>query len=156
MDDAEKSDVDGRSRLFLGLTPTNLATVTGAFIRTGSTPPGVASLLAESRRLLVGAAHTYDNFVAASLKALHAADLALKLRVGLPGSDKRTLGKVIGYEREINPVLSPFRREWYAKFALHFRNKLSHPETSIAFPPGMSVPIVQSVHETVAELYPDP
>jgi hypothetical protein len=52
-------------------------------------------------------------------------------------------------------VLSSVRREWYTEFALHFRNKLSHPDQSIAFSPGMSVPMVESVHEAVAELYPD-
>jgi hypothetical protein len=156
MDDAVNSDIDDRSRMFVGLTRENLAAVTASFVRTSATPDGVASLLGEARRLLVGASHAYDNFAVAPLKALQAADLALKLRVGLPSTDKRTLGKVLEYERQSCPVLSSVRREWYTKFALRFRNKLSHPDESIAFSPGMSVPIVESVHEAVAELYPDP
>jgi hypothetical protein len=155
MNDAGSSDIDDRSRMFVGLTRENLAAVTASFVRTSATPDGVASLLGEARRLLVGASHAYDNFAVAPLKALQAADLALKLRVGLPSNDKRTLGKVLEYERQSCPVLSSVRREWYTEFALHFRNKLSHPDQSIAFSPGMSVPMVESVHEAVAELYPD-
>lgn len=151
----DDSDIDNRSSLHVGLTPANLAAVSGRWPRTAATPSGVASLLAESRRLFVGAALSYDNFVAAPLKALQAADLVLKLRVGLPAEDKRTMGKVIEYEREVHPVLNDYRRQWYSEFALHYRNMLSHPKESIAFGAGLSAPIVRSVHETVAELFPD-
>lgn len=153
---ADPSDIDDRPRLFFGLTPENLASVTVEWPRTAATPDGVASLLAESRRLFVGAAHSYDNFAAAALKALQAADLALKLRVGLPPGDTRTMGKVIEYERVERKVLSDYRRGWYAEFALHFRNELSHPRGTVAFSPGMSAPMVRSVHEAISELFPDP
>jgi len=152
----DSDDIDHRSALFVGLTPENLSAVSAEWPRTRATPPGVAGMLAESRRLFVGASQSFDNFVAAPLKALQAADLALKLRVGFQAEDKRTMGKVIVFEREKRPVLSEHRREWYTEFALHFRNKLSHPYEAIAFSPGMSAPMLKTVHEAVAELFPDP
>lgn len=149
------SDIDHRSGLFHGLTQENLASVTAGWPKTGATPLPVADLLAESRRLFVGGAHTYDNFVAAPLKALHAADLALKIRLGLSAKDKRTLGQLIICERDVRPVLSPQLRQWYTTPALKLRNRLSHPDASMALTPGASGPIVESVHVVVAEMFPD-
>jgi hypothetical protein len=148
-------DIDRRSGFFHGLTQENLASVTAGWAKTDATPPAVAGLLAESRRLFVGGAHTYDNFVAAPLKALHAADLALKIRLGLPDDIKRTLGQLVRYERDVRPVLSPQLRQWYSTPALTLRNQLSHPDTSMALTPGASAPIVESVHNVVAEMFPD-
>lgn len=123
-------------------------------VRTASTPPAVADILAEARRLFLGA-HTYDTFVAAPLKALHAADLALKPKLGLPASDKRMLGQLIKLEREDRRVLSPQVRQWYGVGALQMRNRLSHPDASMALTPGASAPIVASVHAVVADMFPD-
>ncbi len=144
-------DIDDRSRHF-AMTREVLAGVAGDWPRASPTPERVAELLAEARRLFVGGAVTYDNFVAAPLKALHAADLALKLKLGLPATDRRTLGQLIGYERD-HPVLSDRLRRWYELPVLHFRNKLSHPSEPMAFTPGMSAEILESVHAAIAEMF---
>jgi len=144
-------DIDQRSRLFVGLTRENLARVADSWPVSVKTPPGVTELLAESRRLFVGAAVSYDNFVASSLKALQAADLALKLRLGFDSEEKQTMGQLVNYE-ESHPVLDPETRRWYSN-ALYFRNKFSHPEHSIALPPGGAEPILRSCHERIVRLY---
>lgn len=155
MTTTDRADIDRRSDLFHRLTQDELADVAATWLRTTATPESVAGILAESRRLFVGASQCYANFAAAPLAALHAADLALKLRVGLPPADTRTMGMVIKLERETHPVLSTHRQEWFSEFALYFRNKLSHPQQSAAFSPGMSAPMMQSIHEAVAEVFPD-
>lgn len=147
------SDADTRSHLFASLTAGVLDEATRAMPRTAATPPGVASLLTEARRLLLGASVSYDNLAAAILKAFQAAELALKARLGL-GADRCTLGRVLAYEKT-HPVLDDYTREWYTNFVLHFRNKLSHPHESIAFTPGMALPIVEGVHAAITELFPD-
>jgi hypothetical protein len=144
-------DIDQRSELFVGLTREDLARVTASWPITANTPPDVAELLAESRRLFVGGAISYDNFAASSLKALQAADLALKHCLGFDSTDKRTMGQLISHERS-HPVLDPETREWYSEFALHFRNELSHPERSVAFSPGLAEPVLRTCHERVAGL----
>ncbi len=125
------SDIDERSERFVSLTRDNLAQLAADWPVSADVPPGVAELLAESRRLFVGAAVSYDNLVASALKALQAADLALKLRLGFDSAAKRTMGWLISHEKD-NPVLDPEVREWYSQFALHFRNQFSHPNRSVA------------------------
>lgn len=147
------SDIDERSRSF-AMTRESIAEATRGWPRTDGTPDGVANLLGEARRLLVGGAITYDNFIAASLKSLHAADLALKLRLGLPVADCRTLGQLITYERDACQVLSPSLRDWYSKPVLHLRNKLSHPSETMALTPGLAAEILESVHFAIAEMFP--
>jgi hypothetical protein len=147
-------DIDRRSELFVGLTRQNLAAVTARWPVSASTPTEVADILAESRQLFVGAAITYGNFVTASLTALQAAELALRLRLGLAPDDKRTMGGLVRYE-ENRWVLDPDTRDWFSTFTLHFRNRLSHPRNRTAFTPGMAEPIVRTAHERIAMIFPD-
>ena len=147
-------EIDDRSPDF-SMSREELAGVAGEWQRVSTTPVNVAALLAEARRLFVGGAVTYDNFAAASLKALHAADLALKLKLELPATDRRTLGQLIAYERDRLPVLSDRLRGWYTHLARRFRNKLSHPSEPMAFTPGMSEAILESVHAAIAEMFGD-
>lgn len=147
------SDADTRSHVFASLDPGVLDAVTRAMPRSAATPAGAAALLTEARRLLLGASVSYDNLAAAILKSFQAAELALKARLGL-GADRCTLGGVLAYEKA-HPVLDGYTREWYTNFVLRFRNRLSHPNESIAFTPGMALPVVEGVHAAVAELFPD-
>lgn len=150
---AETSDLDGRSALLYGWTPENIAQLTSAWPRSATTPQPVQDLLAESRRLLVGSALCYDNFAAASLKALQAAEHALRLRLGDRAGEKATLGQLLRTEG-IDDVLDASQREWFTEFALNFRNLLSHPHESVAFSPGMAEPFLRTAHEIVAQLFP--
>ena len=54
-------DIDKRSERFVGLTRENLAQLAADWPVSADVPPAVAELLAESRRLFVGAAVTYDK-----------------------------------------------------------------------------------------------
>ena len=98
--------------------------MSGSWPLSENTPSAVAELLAESRRLFVGAAVCYDNFVASSLKALQAADLVLKLVLGFDPDEMRTMGQLLKFE-QTHPALDSETREWYTEFALRFRNDLS-------------------------------
>lgn len=150
---SELHDVDHRSKLFLGLTSETLARHTASFVRTVSTPAPVAELLSEARRTFVGAAACYDNFASSAFKSLQAAELALRLRV--PDFPSRsTLGQLV-YNSAVERILTPELLEWYRGFALHFRNELAHPNTSVAMTPGMAEPFVRTSHDVVAKLYPD-
>lgn len=146
-------DIDHRSSLYIGLTQENLARHVASFARTASTPSGVADLLGEARRTFVGGAASYDNFASAALKSLQAAELALRIRVAGPSS-RRTLGQLL-HDPAVERVLTEKRFHWYREFALHFRNKLAHPERSMAMTPGIAEPFVRSAHQVVAELFPD-
>lgn len=148
-------EIDNRSRHFFGLTPENLAQEAARWPRTGSTPEAVSGLLVEARHLWVGASACYSNFVASSLKALHAAELALRARLEVPDENRITLG---GLFREHN-VLAALDHDlerylWFHTFALRFRNDLSHPKSVKAFTPGMAVTFLRTGHEQVAMLYP--
>ena len=148
------AEVDRRSEMFLGLTEENLARIASDWPRTDATPPAVAGLLAESRRLWVGAAHTYANFVASSLSALHGAERALRLRLGVLAGTRKTFGQLVytgGVEAVLDHDLD--RIAWYRRFALHLRNRLSHPDEVLALTPGTAEPIVRTCHEQVAFLY---
>lgn len=151
MDDIE--DIDERSALFVGLTPENLARHVAAYRRTANTPGPVATLLAEARRTFVGAATCYDNFASAAFKALQAAELALRISTGKTGK-RATLGLLLR-SAEAELVLSPDQLNWFREFALHFRNRLAHPDGSIAMTPGMAEPFLRSVHELVAAMFSD-
>lgn len=148
----QHTDIDRRSEHFVSLTRENLARVSAQWPRSVDTPPDVVELLAESRRLFIGAAVSYDNLVASSLKALQAADLALKLRLGFDSTAKRTMGQLIKHEKD-HPVLDPETREWYSQFALHFRNEFSHPHRSVALTPGLAEPILRACHERVVRIF---
>lgn len=148
----ESPDIDRRSELFVGLTRENLAAVTATWPLSAATPAAVAEILVEARQLFVGAAVTYGNFVTASLTALQAAELALRLSLGLAPDDKRTMGGIVRYE-ENHRVLDPDTREWFSTFALHFRNRLSHPRDRTTFTPGMAEPILRTAHERVAMMF---
>lgn len=152
-----EKEIDHRSRMFLGLTRENLAMAAAAWPRTEATPDRVKELLSEARRLWVGAADSYDNFVASSLKSLHAAELALRLRLGVKDGDRATFGQLFT-ERDVFRVLDRDlgRYLWFHKFALHFRNELSHPKQSKAFFPGVAEGFLRSSHEQVGMLYPGP
>ena len=78
----ELVDIDQRPSLFIGLTPENLARHAATFPHTTATPSTVSSLLAEARRTFVGVAACYDNLASAALKALQAAELALRVLMG--------------------------------------------------------------------------
>lgn len=147
-------DIDRRSLLFVGLTPENLAGVTGTYPRSAFTPREVADLLAEARRLFVGAAHSYDNFAAASFKALQAAEHALRWRLGERAAEKATLGQLLQVEG-VTEILGDRWSAWFREFALHFRNSFAHPTGSTALPPGMAEPFVRTAHEVVAFLFPE-
>lgn len=93
--DAWLSEIDSRPALCYGLTEHNLARLAAGWARTGATPPAVAGLLAEARRLWVGGAAVYDNFTAASLKALHASEQALRVRLAVPDTKRVMLGQLV-------------------------------------------------------------
>lgn len=147
-------DLDHRSSLFVGLTPENLARHVASYARTSATPSNVRSLLAEARRTFVGGATSYDNFASSAFKALQAAELGLRERVGATQT-KSTLGVLLKQPTTAS-ALGPDILAWFQEFALHFRNRLAHPDESIAFTPGMAEPFVRSAHDVVAALFPDP
>lgn len=149
---AELEDIDGRSSLFVGLTPENLARHTATFVRSPNTPAEVADLLAEARRTFVGAATCYDNFASAALKALQAAEQALRVLTDRVES-RQTLGQLLR-TAEADAVLTPDQLAWFREFALHFRNRLAHPHGSIAMTPGISEPFLRSAHDIVADMFP--
>lgn len=146
-------DLDHRSSLFVGLTAENLARHVASYARTSATPSNVGSLLAEARRTFVGGSTSYDNFASSAFKALQATELALRELVGAAGT-KSTLG-VLLQQPTTAAALGPERLAWFQEFALHFRNKLAHPDESIAFTPGMAEPVVRSAHDVVAGMFPD-
>jgi len=152
-----EDEIDVRSANFVGLTRRNLAETASSWPRTGSTPPAVSDLLRESRHMWVGAADCYPNFVASSLISLQAAELALRLRLGLPDGDRATFGRLFTDHDAFSALdLDLARLEWYKRFALYFRNMLSHQKRPIAFTPGFAVGILSSTHENVALLFPGP
>ncbi len=150
----ELEDIDRRSALFVGLTPENLARHVDGFARTASTPRRVAGLLAEARRTFVGASVCYDNFASAALKALQAAEVALRVKTQTPAASRATLGKLVWSEDTV-AVLTASQLEWFRKFALHFRNRLAHPTEPIAMTPGFAEPFLRTAHEVIAEMFPD-
>lgn len=151
---AALDDMDHRSEHFIGLTRRNLVRHMSTLIRTSATPPNVAGLLAEARRIFVGTATTYDNFASAALKALQAAELALRELTGPPHRSRATLGGLIHSQRAAD-LLSPTQLAWFEGPALHFRNKLSHPAESAPMLPGVAELFLRSAHEIVAEMFPD-
>jgi hypothetical protein len=152
--DSWLAEVDRRSELFHGLSEENLARIAASWVRTGATPDAVSGILAESRRLWVGGAVVYDNFAAASLKALQACERALRLRLALPDA-KVTFGRLV-HRSAVPHILDYdlFRLGWFRQFAVRFRNELSHPRGMMAFTPGMAEGFLASAHERIAELYP--
>ncbi|MBI2710605.1 MAG: hypothetical protein HYX34_13085 [Actinobacteria bacterium] len=149
----EFEDIDRRSSLFVGLTSEALAQHVASYTRTDATPRSVSTLLAEARRTFVGAAACYDNFASSAFKSLQAAELALRERVG--GTERRlTLGALL-QQPTTAEALTPDQFAWFQEFALPFRNRLAHPDESIAFTPGMAEPFVRTAHEIVAAMFPD-
>jgi hypothetical protein len=149
----ELADIDHRPSLFVGLTPENLARHAAMCSRTAATPPTVANLLAEARRTFVGAAACYDNFASSAFKALQAAELALRVLMNETQS-RTTLGQLLR-RPDVETLLSSMQLAWFREFALHFRNRLAHPDDSMAMTPGMAEPFVRTAHDIVAELFPD-
>jgi hypothetical protein len=144
-------DIDSRPTLFFNLTSESLSEVTSDWPRPTSAPQPVQDLLAQARRILVGGAACYDNFVQAELVALQAAELALKHRLGLAGK-KLTLGALLNQADKVPGALTSYQREWFGQFALHWRNKLSHPDEAVAMTPGMAAQLVEGVHLLAGEL----
>lgn len=149
----QSSDIDDRSALLLGWTGENVARLTSTWPRTNTTPPAVHDLLAEARRLMMGSALCYDNLAAASLKALQAAEEALRLRLGDRAGARATLGQLLK-TGGVNDVLDATQVAWFTEFALPFRNLLSHPHGSVAFTPGFAEPFLRTAHEIVGQLFP--
>ena len=149
----EFADIDHRPSLFVGFTPENLARHTATFPRTGATPATVANLLGDARRTFVGAATCYDNLASSAFKALQAAELALRVAMGETQS-RTTLGQLLR-RPDVETVLNATQLAWFSEFALHFRNRLAHPNDSMAMTPGMAEPFVRTAHVIVAELFPD-
>ncbi len=149
----EFEDIDCRSSLFVGLTSEALARHVASYTRTNATPRRVSTLLAEARRTFVGAAACYDNLASSAFKSLQAAELALRELVGATDS-KLTLGALL-QQPTTRGALTPDQFTWFQEFALRFRNRLAHPDESIAFTPGMAEPFVRTAHETVAAMFPD-
>lgn len=148
----QSSDMDSRPTFFRGLTPERLAEHTESWPRPIDAPPQVQDLLAQSRRLFVGAATCYDNFAQSVLVSLQAAEVGLKWYLGYELSEQKTLGKLI-YSDDTSVRLSAYHYDWYRELVLRFRNDLAHPDQARALTPGIAASIVLSVHDEMNNLF---
>jgi len=144
-------DVDSRPSLFVSLTTETLATVAAEWQRPEHAPEGVQKLLAQARRLFVGAAGCYDNLAQAELVALQAAELILRVRLGPSAHPKATLGQLAN-SPAAEQVLTQRQLDWFRVFAVHWRNKLAHPDTPTAVTPGMAAELLEGVHRIIGEM----
>lgn len=145
-------EIDRRSEQLVGLSREALAAEAQRWPVAEQTPPAAQELLLDARQLFVGGAVTYSCFASASLRALQAAELALRLLIGTAQVERMTLGQLLRYEKD-HPVLSPETRMWFSELALRFRNRLSHPEQAVAFTPGMAQIVLRTAHEQVAAMF---
>lgn len=148
--DSAMDEIDRRSDPF-GESREALADVARTWPVAPGTPRDVGGLLLEARQQFVGGAVTYGCFAVAALKSLQAAERALAHRLGVP-LRRLTLGQLLAHERD-HPVLDEPCREWYTRFALHFRNQLAHPKHTVAFTPGLAAAFLSAAHEQVASLF---
>ena len=146
-------EIDRRSEQLVGLSREALAIETRRWPVAEQTPQSVQDLLLDARQLFVGGAVTYSSFAIASLRALQAAERALKLLIGSSKEVERmTLGQLLRYEQQ-HPVLSPEAQAWFSELGLRFRNNLSHPERVVAFTPGIAELVLRTAHEHVAAMF---
>ena len=146
------TDIDDRSQYFFNLTSARLAGISGRWVRPEYAPEPVCALLAQSRRLFVGGAICYDNFVSAPRCALHAVELALNERLGTEAKGM-TFGRALGHEKAHPVVCDEQWSYWLRALALPMRNELAHPKFEIAFTPGMAVELLAEAHAFVNHLW---
>lgn len=148
-------DVDSRPSLFVCLTTETLAAIAAEWPRPEHAPDGVQKLLAQARRLFVGAASCYDNLAQAELVALQAAELTLRIRLGESARPKATLGQLAN-SPAAEQILTQHQLDWFRVFAVHWRSKLAHPDTPTAVTPGMAAELLGGVHRLIGELQAGP
>lgn len=147
-------DIDDRSRLFVNMTTEALAAVARNWPRPVHATADVQALLAQARRLFVGAASCYDNLAQAELVALQATEAALRDILRDTARPKATLGELVRLE-QAERALTRKQLLWFREFGVRWRNRLAHPGTPVSVTPGMAVEVLDGVHRLVAELYPN-
>ncbi len=115
-----------------------------------NTPTDVARLLARARHQFVLGGADYDNFADCLATAFKAIEVLLRHSLGADAPKKITLGPLIERCRA-GRVLTEYEHEYLSRFVLRFRNKLAHPETVVAFTPGMSAECLAGCHRFVAQ-----
>jgi hypothetical protein len=83
----------------MSLRTDNLTRIASGLPRSEATPLPAAGLLREARRLFIGAAYSYSNLPASSLKAFQAVEVAVRHRVQEPADSRRTFGRVMKIQR---------------------------------------------------------
>lgn len=142
--------MDSRSANFVTTDRPYLDEAAAAMPVSANTPTDVARLLARARQQFVLGGADYDNFADCLATAFKAIEMLLRHSLGAETPKKITLGPLIQRCCAAG-VLSDYEHEYLSKFVLHFRNKLAHPQTVVAFTPGMSAECLAGCHRFVTE-----
>lgn len=144
---------DGRLASLVLVTPQVLDAVTKGWPRSPSAPPEVTRLLNRAAVQFRTGAATYDDFTSAFFTALQACELSLKHRLGSDAPQRATLGTLIAAAKK-EAVLEGELLSWFQEFALHFRNRLAHPDKPLTMTPGMAEGCIRSAFAAVTALFP--
>jgi hypothetical protein len=142
--------MDSRSANFVTTERPYLDEAAAAMPTTPNAPTEVARLLTRARQQFVLGGADYDNFADCVATAFKAIEWLLRQSVGAVEPRKLTLGPLIE-KCGAAGVLTDYEHEYLQMFVLHFRNKLAHPETVVAFTPGMSAECLTGGHRFIAQ-----
>lgn len=140
-------DVDEHGRP-LPMSVENLRARTEKWPVSPRTPEIVAAQLARSRQMFVDGCYTYENFLDAATRSLHAVEVALRVR--FDAGEKVPFAKLIDRARADGLV------DDYAHDMLHtgreIRNSQIHATVLAVFNPATAASVIATSHRLVAEL----
>lgn len=142
--------LDQRSASFVTTDRRVLKAAAAAMPTSSSCPSNVATLLERARRQFMLGSVDYDNFADCVATGFKAIETLLRHRLGADAPERGALGKLIDKCTSLR-LVTEYEHEYLATFVLHFRNKLAHPETVVAFTPGMSDECLARCHRFIAE-----
>lgn len=142
--------MDSRSANFVTTDRPYLVEAAAGMPVSANTPTDVARLLERARNQFILGGADYDNFADCLATAFKAIENLLRHSLGTEAPEKLTLGPLIK-KCHADGVLTDFQHGYLSEFVRHFRNKLAHPQTVVAFTPGMSTLCLTGCHRFVAE-----
>jgi hypothetical protein len=150
---------DGRSLNFAGdadeqgqplpMSVKVLRARTEKWLRSPSTPDGVAAQLARARQMFIDGYYTYENFIDATTRSLQAVESALRVRLDAETSFPQLI------DQARNKGLIDDNGHDIFNTGRILRNQQIHATTTAVYNPAIAARIIAASHALIAELFGD-